>query len=487
MKHPNLVLFVPDEWRGDVLGHVGHKAASTPVLDRLVSTDAVSFTSTFCQNPVSTPSRCSFMSGWYPHVRGHRTMYHMLRDDEPNVLRTLKQAGYQVWWGGKNDLTPAQNASERLVDVRYRPEREAELSVPSIGDWRGAIGDRRFYSFYQGRLSDVDESWIDKDIATIHAALAWIASRPDDGPPWAVYLSLIHPHPPYGVEEPWYSLVPRDALPPRIPTPVSFNKPSILTWIRARQGLSEWSEEEWNELRATYYGMCARLDSLFGKVLDDLRENGMYEDTAIVFFADHGDFAGDYGLVEKTQNTFEDALTRVPLIIKPAARTSFVPGTRDTLVELVDIPITVADLLGIPWPEPGFGRSVMPVLDNPEASHRDAVFSEGGRLHEETQCMELDSKGGATPEGIYWPRLSAQRSEGPEHTKAIMCRTSRYKYVYRHYESDELYDLVDDPMELNNLVEVSRYAPVSMALKERVFRWLVETVDVVPLEPDQRE
>ena len=104
-KRPNLVIFNPDQWRGDVMGCHGDPAAVTPNLDRLVQTDGVSFRNAYCQNPVCTPSRCSFMSGWYPHVRGHKSMAHMLRPPhDNNLLKTLKDAGYFVWWGGKNDL-----------------------------------------------------------------------------------------------------------------------------------------------------------------------------------------------------------------------------------------------------------------------------------------------------------------------------------------------------------------------------------------------
>lgn len=486
-RPPNLVLFVPDEWRGDVLGHAGHGAVPTPIIDRLVETEGVSFTRTYAQNPVSTPSRCSFMSGWYPHVHGHRTMYYMLDEDEPNLLKVLKRNGYRVFWGGKNDLVPADAPLDGIADVRFRPEREVALTPgPPNAKWRGEIGDPRFYSFYQGRLGEPGQPWIDKDLAVVGAALDFVRATPRDEP-WALYLSLIHPHPPYGVEEPWYSLVPREGLPPRAPTPDFAHKPSMLAWIHARQGLSGWTEAEWDELRAVYYGMCARLDHLFGDMIAALKDLGFYDDTALVFFADHGDFVGDYGLVEKTQNTFEDCLTRVPLVIKPPKGVAVTPGIRSQLVELVDLPATVMDLLGIEWPHPGFGRSVAPLLGDPARTHRDEVFAEGGRLYGETQCMELQSLGGQTPEGLYWPRLSAQRSAGPEHTKAIMCRTARYKYVYRHYESDELYDLETDPMELDNRIEDPAVAPVAAELKARVFRWLVETSDVVPFESDARE
>jgi arylsulfatase A-like enzyme len=105
---PNILIFNPDQWRGDVMGHLGNPAAVTPNLDAAAATDFVSFRNAFCQNGVCTPSRCSFMTGWYPHVRGHRTMFHMLRGDEPMLLRTLKDNGYFVWWCGKNDVVPLE-------------------------------------------------------------------------------------------------------------------------------------------------------------------------------------------------------------------------------------------------------------------------------------------------------------------------------------------------------------------------------------------
>lgn len=108
-----------------------------------------------------------------------------------------------------------------------------------------------------------------------------------------------------------------------------------------------WSGERWNELRATYLGMCARIDHQFGMLMQALKEEEMYEDTAVFVFSDHGDFTGDYGLVEKTQNTFEDVMTRVPFIIKPPSWISVKPGIRNALVELVDFPATVEDITGM--------------------------------------------------------------------------------------------------------------------------------------------
>jgi arylsulfatase A-like enzyme len=119
---PHVIIFNPDQWRGDVLGH-SNAGALTPTLDRLIKSEAVSFTNAYCQNPVCTPSRCSFMTGWYPHTRGHRTMHHMLHPErgEPNLLKILKDNGYFVWWGGKNDLVPGQDGSKAYCNVHYFP------------------------------------------------------------------------------------------------------------------------------------------------------------------------------------------------------------------------------------------------------------------------------------------------------------------------------------------------------------------------------
>ena len=92
----NIIIFNPDSWRGDVIAHLGNKAAHTPNLDNFIKNDAASFRNTFCQSQICTPSRCSFMTGWYPHVRGHRTMYHMLQNDEPFLLKILKDKNFYI-------------------------------------------------------------------------------------------------------------------------------------------------------------------------------------------------------------------------------------------------------------------------------------------------------------------------------------------------------------------------------------------------------
>ncbi|MCY4022909.1 MAG: sulfatase-like hydrolase/transferase [Anaerolineaceae bacterium] len=489
-RKPHILIFNPDQWRGDVLGHMGNPGAVTPNLDRAVQEDSVSFRHAFCQNPVCTPSRCSFMTGWYPHTRGHRTMFHMLRPDEPMLLRSLKEEGWFVWWGGKNDVVPAQHGYGNYCDVKYVPpdttERPLIPNTHAADSWRGEPGSDTYYSFFAGRQEkDPAEHHVyDTDWAFVEGAIDLIKNRPNDQP-LCIYLPLTYPHPPYAVEDPWFSAIDRASLPPRIPAPDEpADEPSLLTGIRERQNMTGWCEERWTELRATYYGMCARVDEQFGMICQALREAGIYDDTAIFLFSDHGDFTGDYGLVEKTQNTFEDCLTRVPFLIKPPAGVPVEPGIRDSLVELIDFPATVEDLTGIEVRHTHFGRSLLPLIAGTATEHRDAVFCEGGRVHGEQQAMELDSD--QSTRHHYWPRTSLQRSEGPEHSKGIMCRTRKYKYVYRLYERDQLFDLRADPGERENRIDDPALATVKRDLQERTLRFLVETSDNVPWDTDHR-
>ena len=491
-KRPHILIFNPDQWRSDVMGHFGNPAAVTPNLDAMVETEAVSFSQAFIQNPVCTPSRCSFMTGWYPHVRGHRTMFHMLQPDEPMLLRDLKNMGYFVWWGGKNDLVPAQNGYSDYCDIKYQtPVDSSRLKFRNLhgwDEWRGPPDGDKYYSFLYGKIETPKGQPypFDDDWAMIEGVIDFIRKAPSDKP-LCIYLPLNYPHPPFAVEDPWYSLIERSKIPPRIPPPETWDDfPSILGSISDRQHLQSWDEARWRELIATYYGMCARVDAQFGLVMDALREAGFYEDTAIFFFSDHGEFAGNYGLVEKTQNTFQDCLTRVPFIIKPPKGILIKPGIRDALVELVDLRATVEALSGSKPGYTHFGRSLLPLIAGETDEHRDAVFCEGGRIHGETHCMELESSSHQNPRGLYWPRVGLQSSEGPEHTKAVMCRTKTHKYVRRLYEKDELYNLAADPQELRNQIDNPAYAEVLAVMKERLLTFYLETGDVVRHEPDRR-
>ena len=490
MKKPHIIIFNPDQWRGDVMGHLGDEAAVTPHLDEIVASDAVSFRYAYCQNPVCTPSRCSFMTGWYPHTRGHRTMAFMLQPDEPMLLRTLKELGYFVWWGGKNDVVPTQNGYDDYCHVKYAPvdtdKRPLWPNLHRWDEWRGDPGSDSYYTFYYGKIeNESGESYVrDGDWAMVEGAVNLIHHY-DDERPLCIYLPLTYPHPPYAVEDPWYSMIDPAAIKPRIPADWP-QKPSLLKGLYDAFKTESWTEDRWRELRRTYYGMCARVDHQFGMVVDALRQRGFYDDTAIFFFSDHGDFTGDYSLVEKTENTFEDCLTRVPFIIKPPKGTLVQSGVRDALVELVDFPATVEALLNIEPDHTHFGRSLLPLIAGERDDHRDAVFCQGGRLHGEEHIRRWQVAQDRGTGHNYYPRRMLQYSEGPEHSKATMIRTRDFKYVHRLYETDEFYDMRKDPGETCNCISDPDYAREISLLKDRLMHFYLETSDVVKHHPDQR-
>ncbi|MBC2600327.1 sulfatase-like hydrolase/transferase [Puniceicoccus vermicola] len=482
---PNLVIFIPDQWRGDVMGHSGNPAAVTPNLDRLVSEEAISFSHAFCQNPVCTPSRCSFMTGWYPHTRGHRSMNYPLTRDEPCLLRELKNAGYYIWWGGKNDLMTDENAFSELCDERHVPE-ETHKNLHVDQSWRKGTPQNPDYSFYAGELkkNEGEDVYLDSDWSHVLTAQNFIENY-NDSRPFCVFLSLQYPHPPYGVEQPYYGSVPQSQIPPRITAESTSGKPRMHGQLLENLGLSHQSEEWWTELRATYYEMCARVDDQAGILLKALKQSGQYDESAFFLFSDHGDFAGDYGLVEKAQNLMEDCLVRVPLIIKPPAQTKSQSGICNALVELVDFPATVYDMVGIQPQYTHFGRSLLPLLKDPSAEHRDAVFTEGGRCENEPHCAESDDLD--DPINLYAPRVRIQTEDPTAHGKAIMCRTHRFKLIMRLYESDEFYDLEKDPNECMNRINEPGYDSERNDLYGRILRHLFETADIVPQTTHARD
>ncbi len=491
---PNIVYFVADQMRADSLAHLGNPASVTPNLDRIVN-EGVSFENAYCQNPVCVPSRCSFLTGLYPHTTGHRTMHFLQNEDEPNFLRTMKNIGYEVIWIGRNDIVPGNRSKEPYCDEYYDGiHTEDTKSVVHDKPWTSGFKVKEdvdtsvpgYYSHYVGKISEEQARKPGvggNDWQCVKSALEYIErkAKQPDSKPFFLYITLTFPHPPYGCEEPWYSMIDRSKVPDPRPSALELDKPSMLKGIATKQNLKIWGEDNMRNLRATYLGMVARFDHQFGMLRDKLKECGFYDDSSIFVFSDHGDYTGDYGIVEKVQNCFDNPVVNVPLLVKPAKQFAVKPRVSKALVELVDLCETVCDMCGVQTEYVQFGKSLLPTLAGNE-THKDAVFSEGGRIHGETWAMEKGHK----PASPYWPRLSTQESEGPEHTKAVMCRMGNIKYVYRLYEKDELYDLDKDPLELDNRVDDPQYADILTNMKLRMLQFMVETGDIVPDRKDIR-
>lgn len=191
------------------------------------------------------------------------------------------------------------------------------------------------------------------------AAIERIHNRPADQP-LCMFLGLIYPHTPYRVEEPYFSAIDRAKLPKRVHADDCTGKPLMESEIRKYAGMQDFTDADWDELRAVYLGMCMKIDVQFGKLVEALKEEGIYDDCAIFFLSDHGDFTGDFDLPEKVQNCFEDCLTRVPLLIKPPKDIPLDPGISNSMVELVDFYATAMDLQVCSPPTPTLATACAP-------------------------------------------------------------------------------------------------------------------------------
>lgn len=486
-KRPNILIINPDEMRWDTMGHMGNSAALTPNLDAFSSTEAVSFSHAFCQNTVCVPSRCSFFTGLYPHVHGHRTMSYLLHPGEDTLFSELKRAGYYVWMNDRNDLFAGQVPGwmESNADEIYYASKGN--SPGPVKDLRGELGSKNYYSHYEGCLGvDSEGKNISRDDMTVDAAIQRIMN-PIDERPLCMFLGLMWPHVPYGCEEPYFSSVDRNKIPSRIRSEQCSGKPQMETLLREYIGMENYTEQEWNQLRGVYLGMCQKVDMQFGRVIQALQDAGIYDNTLVLFMSDHGDYAGDFDLVEKAQNCFEDCLTRVPFLIKPPKKDGVDAGISSALVELVDLYATVMDYAGVTPSHTHFGRSLRTVLRDRSCVHREAVFCEGGRIPGEIHCDEyhIDGPSGTQRSFLYWPKKKAQ-SDDLAHGKGIMMRNHRYKYISRLTELDELYDLEKDPGERNNCIDDPNMREVVIRMQKDVLKWLQATADVVPFHYDSR-
>jgi arylsulfatase A-like enzyme len=482
-SRPHVVIFNPDSYRGDVLGHLGNAGAVTPNVDAMMAQGAVSYANAFAQNPVCTPSRCSFMTGWYPHTFGHRSMRHMLRDHEPHLLKVLMREGYKVWWGGKNDLAAVTTRADFLnhCHVKYMPEpaRGRRTTINTGPE------DPRWKVFYRGVHQGQGEDWpfVDSDSGMVRGAAAFIADA-NPAEPMCLFLPLTGPHPEYATEQDFYDMIDPARLPPRLGVP-EHDLPA-LDALRQAYESARISEEDWLHIKRVYYAMCTKIDTLFGQVVQALKNKGIYDNTLIIFMSDHGDFAGDYALPEKTHFSLQDALIRVPLAIKPPEGVATQPGVRQSLVELVDMCPTIYDMLDI---DPGYttqGRSLRASLAGDDSPLRECVFSEVGSRANEKAFLNIDVHH-QDPLNFYSIQSKASSPVHLQGSYAITARSVAYKYVRRPYvDHDELYDLHSDPGELHNLAGQQAYAHIEQTMANHLLDHFMLTADVLRHDQDSR-
>ncbi len=527
-KRPNFLLFINDQHRVDYLGCTGHPVLKTPNIDSIAAR-GTSFERFYVATPVCMPNRSTLMTGRMPSVHGVRSNGSPLPLNSNTFVDALRAGGYTTALVGKSHLQnfsefpailkrPPPRAGDQVLDAnfaearkpvpgdgpydqehpaRWEPGRDFDMNLPFYGfehvDLCTTHGDQvggHYYVWLKARRPDADalrdhKNQLPHDYVCPQAfrtpipeelyPTAYIADKScewldgyaagDRDKPFFLMTSFPDPHHPFTPPGKYWSMY----RPEDMTLPPSFDHgnrqlPRSVAWALAQResGKANTSEQaafavderEAREAMALSCGMITMIDDAIGRVLATLAANGLADDTIVIFTTDHGDFLGDHRLMLKGPAHYE-AITHVPFIWaepgKHEARTS------DVLGGTVDIAATILDRAGI-QPYNGIqGESLLPAIEGDGAANgRDSMVIEDDQ--------QRASLGFQTP-----PRM-----------RTLV--TQRWRMTIAHGDAwGELYDLQNDPHEMDNLFDDPAYRGVRGELMEKLAYREMELADRSPL------
>ena len=457
---PNILWICTDQQRHDTIAALGNPHIRTPNIDRLVRAGAA-FDHAFCQSPVCTPSRASFLTGRYPStVHGTCNGNTVWGEGAPLISKLLSDAGYDCGLVGKFHLAGGYARLEpRPLDDGYRVY---EWSHAPRDDW--PVG-HAWRDWVQAQGHDLATLCADpthfppelhRETWCTTRAIDFIETERPPGQPWLLSLNYYYPHPPFTPPQEYL----RRYNPADLPGPLFRESDLVaqqaLSAIDFQTDVRRPEDFDARSVQAAYYAMVEQLDEQLGRLLASLERSGQRENTLILFMSDHGEMLGDHGLLMKGCRFYE-GLVRVPMLwawpghIQAGLRSS-------ALTELTDIVPTLLELCGLDAPEGTQGRSLWPILRGAAAAqqHRDFVRCEFYR------ALRDDARGFR---GTY----------------ATMYRDRRYKLVrYHGHDLGELFDLQEDPGEFDNLWAEPDRAQLRLQLMQRSFDALAFAVDTGP-------
>jgi len=433
-----------DEHNAFMSGFMGDKVVQTPNLDRLAS-EGVTFTNAYCNSPLCSPSRQSFMAGLYCH---HIDMWNntaAMPEDTVTWAHMLSLAGYETSLVGKMHF----NGYQKMYGFDRRPVLEGNQNgndfyswgYRTSHDWRKPLPYRG--GDMKGELLDAGEDIPErqpifrKDFEVVDATLTMLRekSRDKSGKPWAICSTFVLPHPPWKARK---DILKRYKGTGDLPfNRLGEGRDTCDQYVQQYYGNpSELPDEVVRRAREVYFALVTEFDEYAGKILNCLEESGLAEDTVVFYFSDHGEMAGEHGMWGKV--TLVESSARIPLIIRWPEK--FRAGARvDTPVSLVDLYPTFLEIAGIELPPPLYtdGYSLMPLL-----TENNKDFSGG------TVFCEFEG-------------------EGWNHPRAFL-REGKYKYVYNHTADERLYDLDADPKEMKDLSKDKKHESIVKEMKTKL-------------------
>lgn len=425
---PNIVFFFSDQQRWDTLGCNGQIPDVTPRLDAFAREDATNFVNCITPQPVCGPARAMLQTGLYPTQVGCFRNAVALPPGQRTIATAMKEAGYEVGYVGKWHL-----ASNKDTDHYETCAVPQERRGGYDGFWRAADVLEFTSHGYGGYVFDENGTKLEFDgyrtDCITDYALEFIR-RYDGTKPFFLFLSHIEPHHqndredfegPKGSRERYKNFV----APPDL----------------------EPGKGDWERFYPDYLGCVNALDTNFGRVVDALKEKGIYEDTMLLYASDHGchfrtltDEARGGGGDDYKRNSFENTI-HVPLLVKGPG---FAPGRREEkVVSLIDLPRTLMSAAGCRIWDGVQGRPLQEVLSDDWENYAYIQISESyvGRALRGSRYKYV----------VYAPDLNPWVTAGSE--------------VYRERY---LFDLKEDPLETHNLLGDERYDEVRADMRSRL-------------------
>ena len=435
MTQPNVVLIITDQQTRATIGVYGNDRTRTPAMDSLAA-EGAAFEKSYCASPLCSPGRAGILTGQMPHAAGVNVNDEPVRDGVANLGEMFAAAGYETAWSGKWNL----------------PE--------SFPTGAGAIPGFRNLDWQRGSYRDLGAS-VDSDIAA--EAVRYLSE--DRAEPFFLGVSLYNPHDicfwVMGRDHDVLPVPPPGAALPELPENFEADpdEPEMVKWIRSQDAVIEgygwtelrwtddWDEQHWRRYLYAYDRLVEMADAQIGRVLGALADNGLADDTLVVLTSDHGEGTAAHRWVTK-QMLYEEPVT-VPLILRwpgaiPAGRFD-----RDHLASAIDVAPTLCDYAGVAGPKDLPGRSLRPVIDDPDLPGAPHVVSE---LQPSPFRMDL---------------------------KGRMIRTGRYKYLAfsAGVDPEMLFDLERDPLETANLAKSPDHFDVLVEHRVLLEAWVKATDD----------
>ena len=444
-QRPNILWYCTDQQRFDTIAALNNPHVSTPTIDGLVRS-GVAMTHAYCQSPICTPSRSSFLTGLYPsRVHNTRNGNDTFPSYPPVITKLLADVGYHCGLVGKFHLRSAGRRTEPRIDDGYAYWR---FSHAPRDDWKHG---HDYADWVRDNGGDLDamrasEQRVDPELhQTTWASECSIEFIRQQREPWLLSVNVYDPHPPFIPPKAYADQFDPDAMPGPHFQASDLEHQAQLQGIDFQGEVRTPEEHDAKRKQALYYAMIKQVDDQLARILNCLEVTGQADNTVIIFTSDHGEALGDHGLFEKGCRFYE-GLVRVPLIfVWPSHFQQNVQASG--LTELLDMTASIVELAGVSQPDYMQGRSLLPLLRGEvHPSHwRDYVRSE------------------------YFDALDPYFTGG-DGAFATMHRTPQYKLsMYHSHGLGELYDLSSDPWEFNDLWDSPQHQTVKHQLIQESF------------------